>query len=75
MVFFRSVQNDTAIFRNALQKNALKIFILNIHEFKVSIQTRENACKIQFLVLSLVRALLFWLPLCYHIKKSDVKRC
>lgn len=50
-----------AIFRNAFQKNALKNFIPNIHKFKVSIQTRENVQKTQFLGLSrsLLRTLLF----------------
>ena len=41
------------IFRNTFQKNALKNFIPNIHKFKVSIQTRENVQKTQFLGLSL----------------------
>lgn len=53
---FRMTQ---AIFRNALQKNALKNFILNIHELKISIQARKNAQKIQFFSLMI---LLFWLP-------------
>ena len=48
------------IFRNTFQKNALKNFIPNIHKFKVSIQTRENVQKTQFLGLSLLRTLLFF---------------
>ena len=51
--FFWSVRMTQTIFRNAFQKNALKNFIPNIHKFKVSIQTRENVQKTQFLGLSL----------------------
>lgn len=54
---FRMTQ---AIFRNALQKNALKNFILNIHELKISIQARKK-CHKDSVLLSLV-ILLFWLP-------------
>ena len=59
--FFWSVRMTQAIFRNAFQKNALKNFIPNIHKCKVSIQTRENVQKTQFLGLSrsLLRTLLF----------------
>lgn len=59
LMFFCQFRMTQAIFRNAFQKNALKNFILNIHELKISIQARENAWKIQF--FSLLRTLLFWL--------------
>lgn len=55
---FRMTQ---AIFRNALQKNALKNFILNIHELKISIQAKKKKCHKDSVLLSLM-SLLFWLP-------------
>lgn len=65
-----SVRMTQTIFRNAFQKNALKNFIPNIHKFKVSIQTRENVQKTQFLGLSLSLGLyFFWLTFCCHIKE------
>lgn len=57
-MFFWQLRMTQAIFRNALQKNALKTFSLNIHKLKIPTQARKNAWKI---VLSLFRTVLFLL--------------
>lgn len=56
------------IFRNELQKNALKNFTLNNHKFKISIPAREETLEDAVLSLALLNPSSLLAPLiCDHI--------
>lgn len=70
-----------AIFRNVLKKNALKNFILNIHESKISIQAKKMPERFSALLSPLLGLYFFSFPLYDSTSNSgntmdaDVKRC